>query len=137
MGHHPYFIESLLILLQTHSQMDRVTTICKNFLFFRDRFIRVQLAGYMWDLGYFIAQPLGAWLYNIGGFVLNFGTAVGIYLVACFIGLIKLWGFKENTNEYDLTVKGIKESFLNLVSSKVIFRVIVSNEPRGISQSNI
>lgn len=91
----------------------------------------------MWDLGYFIAQPLGAWLYNIGGFVLNFGTAVGIYLVACFIGLIKLWGFKENTNEYDLTVKGIKESFLNLVSSKVIFRVIVSNEPRGISQSNI
>lgn len=68
----------------------------------------------MWDLGYFIAQPLGAWLYNIGGFAMNFGTGVGIYLVACFIGLIKLWGFKENTNEYDLTVRGIRAHFFTL-----------------------
>ena len=88
----------------------------------------------MWDLGYFIAQPLGAWLYNIGGFVLNFCTAVGIYLVACFIGLIKLWGFKENTNEYDLTVRGTqKGSFLYIVSSETIFRIIVSDEPCGFS----
>ena len=88
----------------------------------------------MWDLGYFIAQPLGAWLFNIGGFVLNFGTAVGIYLVACFIGLIKLWGFKENTNEYDVTVRGTyKGSFLYFVSSKTVFRIIVSDEPCGIS----
>ena len=60
----------------------------------------------MWDLGYFIAQPLGAWLYNTGGFVLNFGSAVCIYSLACFIGVVRLWGFKEKINKCDLTIKG-------------------------------
>ena len=60
----------------------------------------------MWDLGYFIAQPLGAWLYNTGGFVLNFGSAVCIYSLACFIGVVRLWGVKEKINKCDLTIKG-------------------------------
>ena len=60
----------------------------------------------MWDLGYFIAQPLGAWLYNTGGFVFNFGSAVGIYSLACFIGVVRLWGFKEKINKCDLNIKG-------------------------------
>ena len=60
----------------------------------------------MWDLAYFIAMPLGAWLYNTGGYVLNFGTAVIIYAFACFIGLVKLRGFKEKIKKHDLTLKG-------------------------------
>ena len=89
----------------------------------------------MWDLGYFIAQPLGAWLYNIGGFVLNFGSAVGIYSLACFIGVIKLWGFKEHiNNECDLTVKGKAHIVLPVLFHPIIFiRINISNEPRGIS----
>ena len=73
---------------------------------FRDRYVRIAVAGWMWDLAYFIAMPLGAWLYNTGGYVLNFGTAVIIYAFACFIGLVKLRGFKEKIKKHDLTLKG-------------------------------
>ena len=98
---------------------------------FRDRYIRVSIAGYMWDLGYFISQPLGAWLYNTGGFVLNFGTAVGIYAFACFIGVVRLWGFKEKINKSDLTIKGkINQSlpvFLKLPPSQCSCSVVEKN----------
>ena len=73
---------------------------------FRDRYVRIAVAGWMWDLAYFIAMPLGAWLYNTGGYVLNFGTAVIIYAFACIIGLVKLRGFKEKIKKHDLTIKG-------------------------------
>ena len=94
--------------------LDSVNINAFIFNFFRERFIRVQVAGYMWDLGYFIAQPLGAWLYDYGGFVLNFGSAVGIYSLACFIGVVRLWGFKEKINKSEVTVRG--EFFLQILS---------------------
>ena len=95
--------------------MDSVNINAFIFNFFRERFIRVQVAGYMWDLGYFIAQPLGAWLYDYGGFVLNFGSAVGIYSLACFIGVVRLWGFKEKINKSEVTVRG--EFFLQILKN--------------------
>ena len=76
------------------------------FVLFRDRFIRLQAMGIMWDLSYFVALPLGAFLYNSGGFVGVFGTAVALNVVACILGFVRLRNFKENIKKSDMNIKG-------------------------------
>ena len=62
--------------------------------------------GIMWDLSYFVALPLGAFLYNSGGFVGVFGTAVALNVVACILGFVRLRNFKENIKKSDMNIKG-------------------------------
>ena len=66
---------------------------------FRDRYFRIAIVGYMWEVAAFVGVPLGAWLFNAGSYLLVFGTGVTIYLAACILGLHTLWGFKEKLNK--------------------------------------
>ena len=68
-------------------------------LIFRDRYFRIAIVGYMWEVAAFVGVPLGAWLFNTGSYLLVFGTGVTIYLAACILGLNTLWGFKEKLNK--------------------------------------
>ena len=68
--------------------------------------IRLAVLGFMWDLSSPIALPLSAWLYNSGGYICVFGVALGLYLLASFLALLRLWGFKEKINNEELTLKG-------------------------------
>ena len=62
----------------------------------RERMIRLAVMGFMWDLSTPIALPLSAWLFNSGGYVCVMGASVLLYLIACILGLTRLWSFKEN-----------------------------------------
>ena len=75
---------------------------------FRDRLIRLGMMGFMWDLSYLVALPVGAWLFNSGSYICVLSTALLLYVVACVLGVIRLWGFQENINKTDMTWKGIK-----------------------------
>ena len=77
----------------------------------RDRFIRLSVIGYMWDLAFFSGTPIGAWLFNTGGYNLVFGTGVGVYTLACLLGLMRLWGFEEKITKSDLSFTGRKLNF--------------------------
>ena len=64
------------------------------------------MIGYMWDLSYFMATPIGAWLFNTGGYNLVFGIGVCLYAIACLLGLVRLWGFEEKISKSDLSFTG-------------------------------
>ena len=68
--------------------------------------MRLAIVNYMFDLGYLVSVPLGAWLFNTGSYNLVFGTGVGLYVVCIFIAIWKLGTFKEKKNRSNLTIKG-------------------------------
>ena len=72
----------------------------------RERMIRLAAMGFMWDLSTPIALPLSAWLFNTGGYVCVMGSSVLLYLIACLLGLIKLWNFQENKKTSGATFLG-------------------------------
>ena len=56
----------------------------------RDRFLRLAVLGYMWDISFFIATPIGAELFSYGGYTLVFSTGLGgcsHWLMSCNNGL--------------------------------------------------
>ena len=53
---------------------------------FRERMLRLAVLGYMWDLAYLVALPVGAWLFDNGCYNCVFGTSVVLYVLACFLG---------------------------------------------------
>ena len=63
--------------------------------------------GMIWDLSYTLSLPLGAWLFNSGGYVCVLGTSLALYVSACGLGLVRLWGFQEKINRTDLALKGL------------------------------
>ena len=69
--------------------------------------IRLAALGFVWDLSYFVSLPLGAWLFNSGGYVCVLATSLALYIIACCLGLVRLWGFKERIHKTDLTIKGV------------------------------
>ena len=69
--------------------------------------MRLAIVNYMFDLGYLISVPLGAWLFNTGSYVLVFGTGLGLYVVCILFAIWRLGSFKEKKNRSDLTIKGI------------------------------
>ena len=85
---------------------------------FRDRYFRIAIVGYMWELGAFVGLPLGAWLFNTGGYILVFGMGFAIYLIACILGLNTLWGFKEKLNRDQ---KSLPLAGSHIVNSKHLF----------------
>lgn len=72
----------------------------------RDRYLRLAIVNYMFDLGYLISVPLGGWLFITGGYNLVFGTGLGLYVVCIFVAIWRLGSVKERKNRSDLTVKG-------------------------------
>ena len=44
---------------------------------FRDRFLKLAVLGYMWDISFFIATPIGAKLFSTGGYILVFSAGLG------------------------------------------------------------
>ena len=66
---------------------------------------RLGVLGFMWDLSYLIAIPLGAWLFSFG-YVHVFGSSMVLYVIACSFGLARLWNFKEKINKSDMSFKG-------------------------------
>lgn len=68
--------------------------------------MRLAIVNYMFDLGYLVSVPLGAWLFNTGSYNLVFGTGVGLYVVCIIIAIWRLGPFKEKKNRSDLTIKG-------------------------------
>ena len=43
----------------------------------RDRFLKLAVLGYMWDISFFIATPIGAELFSYGGYILVFSAGLG------------------------------------------------------------
>ena len=103
---------------------------------FRDRYFRIAIVGYMWELAAFVGVPLGAWLFNTGSYLLVFGTGVTIYLSACMLGLKTLWGFKEKLSKDQnnlpfagslTAIKGFFNEFdLDLISPRNITDALVT-----------
>ena len=79
--------------------------------------IRLAALGFVWDVSYFISLPLGAWLYNSGSYVCVLGTSLLLYCIACLLGIIKLWGFKEKIKKTHLTFKGCNPNPYEMVQS--------------------
>ena len=69
--------------------------------------IRIAALQFVWDLSYLVSLPLGAWLFNSGGYVCVLGTSLALYVSACGLGLVRLWGFQEKINRTDLALKGL------------------------------
>ena len=68
--------------------------------------MRIAIVNYMFDLGYLVSVPLGAWLFNIGSYPLVFGTGLGLYVLCIFVAFWRLWGFDEKIVKSDLSIKG-------------------------------
>ena len=70
--------------------------------------------GIVWDISYTVSLPFGALLYNSGGYLCVFGVSLGLYLLACLLALVRLWGFKEKINGGDFTFKGTEAVYHHL-----------------------
>ena len=83
--------------------------------------IRLAALGFVWDVSYFISLPMGAWLYNSGSYVCVLATSLLLYCMACILGIIRLWGFKEKINKTHLTLKGCNPKQLGSFNSSRLF----------------
>ena len=78
----------------------------------RERMIRLAVMGFMYDVSTPIALPLSAWLFNSGGYVCVMATSLAFYVIACLLGLIRLWNFKENKKSSGATIWGEARTIL-------------------------
>ena len=83
----------------------------------------------MWDLSYYIAIPLGAWLFSFG-YVHVFGSSMVLYVIACSFGLARLWNFKEKINKSDMSFKGIFHFFCRNEKSTFMYVLQTCYLPR-------
>ena len=72
----------------------------------RERMVRLAVMGFMWDVSTPIALPLSAWLYNSGGDVRVMAVSLVLYVIACLLGLLRLWNFKEKKKSSSATIWG-------------------------------
>ena len=68
--------------------------------------IRIGALGFMWELSYVVGAPIGALLFNHGGYNLVLGTSFLLYVFASFIGFMSLRTFEEKVEKTDTSVKG-------------------------------
>ena len=68
--------------------------------------VRLAVMGFMWDVSTPISLPLSAWLYNSGGYVCVMATSLLLYVIACLLGLLRLWNFKEKKKSSSATIWG-------------------------------
>ena len=82
---------------------------------------RLAVIGFMWDLSTPIALPVSAWLYNSGGYVCVMATSLILFIIACIIGLFRLWNFKENKKSAEDSFWGKTDSHQQILYSYSIF----------------
>ena len=103
-------------------------------LYFRGRMFRLGVLGFMWDLSYLIAIPLGAWLFSFG-YVHVFGSSMVLYVIACSIGLARLWNFKEKINKSDMSFKGIFHFFVEWKVNLYVWCFTELLSPKNVTDS--
>ena len=69
--------------------------------------LRLAVLGYCWDLAYLVSLPVGAWLFDSGCYNCVFGTSLVLYVIACGLGIARLWGFQEKMKSENTTIKGL------------------------------
>ena len=72
----------------------------------RERMVRIGLASFSWQVARPISYPLGALLYDSGGYTRVFASSLALYIVACLLGLYALWGFREKRVGGDTSFTG-------------------------------
>ena len=72
----------------------------------RERMIRIGLCSFSWQVARPLSYPIGAWLFDSGGYVRVFSASLILYVIASIIGLISLWNFKENKQKHSTSLSG-------------------------------
>ena len=105
----------------------------------RERMIRLAALGFVWDVSYFISLPLGAWLYNSGSYVCVLGTSLLLYCIACLLGIMRLWNFKEKITKTQLSFKGYKTHlYITIIGFKIsISRPYISQTCDGLPEGDL
>ena len=89
----------------------------------RQRTIRMAVLSFCWQVSRPISLPIGAWLYDSGGYVCVMGTSLLLLVVASLLGLYKLWGFKENIEKKEkMTFSKLLSPQHVIDSAKTTFR---------------
>ena len=73
----------------------------------RERMIRIGLCSFSWQVARPLSYPIGAWLFDSGGYVRVFSASLILYVIASIIGVISLWNFKEKKQKQSTTLSGI------------------------------
>ena len=68
--------------------------------------MRLAALSLCWAISRPISYPLGAFLFDSGGYVCVFGTSLLLFALASCFGLYKLWGFEEKIKRNTSTFKG-------------------------------
>ena len=72
----------------------------------RERMIRIGLCSFSWQVARPLSYPIGAWLFDSGGYVRVFSASLILYVIASIIGVISLWNFKEKKQKQSTTLSG-------------------------------
>ena len=67
-----------------------------------ERMIRIGLCSFSWQVARPLSYPIGAWLFDSGGYVRVFSASLILYVVASIIGVISLRDFKENKPKHSM-----------------------------------
>ena len=73
----------------------------------RERMIRIGLCSFSWQVARPLSYPIGAWLFDSGGYVRVFSASLILYVIASIIGVISLWNFREKKQKQSTTLSGI------------------------------
>ena len=72
----------------------------------RERMIRIGLCSFSWQVARPLSYPIGALLFDSGGYVRVFSASLILYVIASIVGLISLWNFKENKQKRSTSLLG-------------------------------
>ena len=68
--------------------------------------MRLAALSLCWAISKPISYPLGAFLFDSGGYICVFGSSLLIFSLASCFGLYKLWGFEEKIKRETSTFRG-------------------------------
>ena len=57
--------------------------------------MRMAILSFSYHMTVPISAPVGAWIYDAGGYVSVFGASLGVISVAYIYMLLRLWNFEE------------------------------------------
>ena len=82
---------------------------------------RLALTSFFWRLSGLLGFPLSAFLFNTIGYTGVMAVVLGLYVLACLLGLLRLWNFKENKKSSTATLWGVTNDWILLLRSLCIF----------------
>ena len=68
--------------------------------------IRLAMLSLCWSVSRPISFPLGAALFNSGGYVCVMAVSLLLFLIAAALGLGKLWNFQEKIGKHQVKLVG-------------------------------